>query len=217
MKIGLHLRAVLRERLAEVLQDFVAGMGERHGGLEVVGRLIGADEPAADREGDFLLGCKLGVVGQALERSQPGDRVFVHFGRDFFGEAFGQLAAVGVGNLCDVVVKFVDQRFAAGVFGSVFGQQLADFLQRFAGDVIGGKLGEQIAAELMLPGFGAELDFFQDQFRAELAELRTSCCRSLPLGKGFDDVFELAAGVAVAFAFEDTAARLAGGLRCRRT
>ena len=136
-----HLRAVLGERLAEVVEDLVAGMGQRDGGLEFVGRLIRADEPAADGEGHFLLGRELGIVGQSLERGQPGDCVLVHFGGDFFGETFGQSPAVVVGDFFDVVVQLVDERFAARVFGGVLGKQFADLLQRFAGDAVGRETG----------------------------------------------------------------------------
>ena len=135
------LRAILRERLAEVFQDLVAGIGERDGGLKVVGRLIRADEPAADGQGHFLLGRKLGIVGQPLERGQAVDRVLVHFGGDFLGEAFGQSPAVVVGDFRHVLVQLVDERFAACVFGGVLGQQFADLLQRFAGDAVGRETG----------------------------------------------------------------------------
>ena len=97
-------------------------MGERDGGLKVVGRLVRADEPAAHGEGDFLFDRKLGIVGEALERGQAGDCVLVHFGGDFLGETFGQSPAVGVGDFCDVFVQLVDERFAACVFGGVLGQ-----------------------------------------------------------------------------------------------
>ena len=65
----------------------------------------------------------------------------------------------------------IEHVFAAGVLGRVLVQQLADLLQRFAGDAFGGKLREQIAGELVLAGFGAKLNFLEDQPRAELAQL----------------------------------------------
>ena len=126
------LRAVLGERLAEVLQDLVAGMGERDGGLEVVGRLVGADEPAADGEGDFLFGRKLGVVGEALERGQAGDCVFVHFGGDFLGETFGQAPAVVVGDLVPRCLFSSSMSVLRRVSSAAYlAKQFADLLQAF--------------------------------------------------------------------------------------
>ena len=75
--------------------------------------------------------------------------------------------------------------------------------KRFAGDAVGGKLAEQIAGQLVLAGFGSQLDFFQNQFRAELAQFADVLLQVLAFREGFDDFFELGAGVAVALAVEE--------------
>ena len=54
----------------------------------------------------------------------------------------------------------------------------------------------------MLAGFRAQLDFFENQLRAELAQFADVLLQILAFGKVFDDFFELGAGVAVALAFE---------------
>ena len=166
------------------MQDLVADLGERDGDLEVVGRLVRADEPAADRERDFLLGRQLRVVGEPLERGQPADRVFVHFGGDFLGETLGQprpfssaiFATCSLSSSSTSCGGRLRPRTCPAARGPA---------QRFAGDAFGGKLREQIAGELVLAGFGAQLNFLEDQSRAELAQLldvllQDPCVRESP-------------------------------------
>ena len=198
-----HPAAVLRERLAEVLQHLVAGIGERDGGLEIVGRLIRADEPAADRERDFLLGLQRCVVGEALERGQPGDRIFVRFGRDFFDETLGQPAAIFVGDFRHLVVQLIQARFCGAcrrprTYPAVR-EPAATFRRR--------RLRRETArADCGRAGAGRRLR--EVGFLSGSASRRADAVvgrlarRSFRSGKSFMICFELDAGVAVALAGE---------------
>ena len=71
----------------------------------------------------------------------------------------------------DVLIELIDERFAVGIFGRVFGKDFANLLQRVAGDAVGGELAQQIASKFVLTCLRAKLNLFKDQLRTELTKV----------------------------------------------